>query len=119
MFVKVDLAPMPPVVTLEEPDDTKRFHVEVVGGDDLGLVFGALVDAAAGRIELESDGPGVQPDTKPDAWITVDALRRMAKGVVGPDWDEQFDAMLDFARTKGWLDPGGNALRAHVEWPVR
>jgi len=114
MFVKVDLAPMPPVVTLEEPDDTKRFHVEVVGGADLGLVFGALVDAAAGRLELESD----PPDARPDAWITVDAVRRMAKGEVGPDWDEQFAAMLDFARAEGWLDENGNAIRAHVEWPA-
>src|SRR5204863_3278107 len=47
MYVQVDLGSQPPVVTLEEPDDTKRFHVEVVGGTDVGRLFGALVDAAA------------------------------------------------------------------------
>jgi hypothetical protein len=89
---------------LEEPDDTKRFHVVVVGGTDWGLVFGALVDAAAGR--LESD----------DAFITIDAARRMAAGRVGPEWDEKFAAMLEYARSKGWIDEGGYSIRAHVEW---
>jgi hypothetical protein len=105
LYVKVDLAPMPPVVTLEEPDDTTRFHVAVVGGSDLRLVFAALVDAAAGRLEGD------------DAWITVDSVRRMAAGRVGASWDGDFAAMLDYARTKGWLDDHANTIRAHVEWP--
>src|SRR5450759_4515480 len=49
MFVLVDLACHPPVLSLEEAADTKRFHVEVAGGTDRALVFGALVDAAATR----------------------------------------------------------------------
>jgi hypothetical protein len=106
MFVKVDLAPMPPVVSLEEPDDTKRFHVEVVGGDDVRVVFAALVDAAAGRLEGD------------DAWITVDAVRRMARGRVSPGWDGELAAMLDFARSNGWFDEDGHAIRAHVDWPA-
>jgi hypothetical protein len=108
MYVKVDLAETPPVVTLEEPDDTKRFQVTVVGGDspdhDWPMLFGALVDAAAGRLEGG------------DAWIAVDAVRRMAQGRVGPEWDAELDAMLAYARTQDWLDPTGNAIRAHVDW---
>lgn len=105
MFVQVDLRPDPPVVTLEEPDDTKRFHLCVVGGKDLGLVYGALVDAAAGRLDGD------------DAEIAVDAVRRMAAGRVSSAWDDDLDAMLDFARSKGWLDETGSTIRAHVEWP--
>jgi hypothetical protein len=105
MFVQVDLAAAPPRVTLEEPADTKRFHVAVVGGSDPGTVYGALVDAAAGRLEGD------------DAWIGVDAVRRMAAGQVGPEWDDELAAMLEFARSKGWLDEAGHAIRAHVEWP--
>jgi len=105
MFVQVDLAVRPPVVTLEEPDDAKRFHLAVVGGDDLGTVYGALVDAAAGRLEGD------------DAWIAVDAVRRMASGRVGPAWDDDFAGMLEFARAKGWLDESGHTIKAHVEWP--
>jgi hypothetical protein len=104
MFVQVDLASHPPVVSLEEADDTRRFHVTVIGGTDLSLVFGALVDAAAGRL----DGN--------DAWITIDALRRMAAGRVGPDWDDAFAVMLDYARARGWLDDHTHAIRAHLEW---
>lgn len=106
MFVQVDLAASPPVVTLEEPDDVDRFHVAVVGGSDIGTVYGALVDAAAGRLEGD------------DAWIAVDAVRRMARGRVGPDWDNGFAGMLEYARSKGWLDEAGHTIRAHVEWPA-
>ena len=116
MFVQVDLAKTPPRVTLEEPADTKQFHLAVLagsgaggsgaGGSDIGLVYGALVDAAAGRLEGE------------DAWIGVDAVRRMAGGRVGPDWDVSFAGMLDYARSKGWLDEAGHAIKAHIEWPA-
>jgi hypothetical protein len=104
VYVQVDLHPHPPVVTLEEPDDTQQFKVVVIGGAEWGLVFGALVDAAAGRLEGE------------DAFVTIDAVRRMAAGRVGADWDVRFVAMLGYARTKGWIDEGGNAIQAHVEW---
>lgn len=105
MFVQVDLAVSPPAVTLEEPDDVARFHLAVVGGSDIATVYGALVDAAAGRLEGD------------DAWIAVDAVRRMADGRVGPAWDDRFAGMLEYARGKGWLDEAGHAIRAHVEWP--
>ena len=105
MYLQVDLREQPPVVSLEAPDDVTRFHVEVVGGADRGLVFGALVDAAAGRLEGD------------DAYVAVDAVRRLAAGRVEPGWDEAFAGMLGYARTKGWLDEAGNAIKAHVEWP--
>jgi hypothetical protein len=106
MFVQVDTTQMPPVVTLEEPDDTKQFQLTVVGGSaaDHGLVYGALVDAAAGRLDGEH------------AWIAVDAVRRMAAGRTGPGWDVDFEAMLEYASGKGWIDETGATIRAHVEW---
>ena len=110
MYVQVDLAPTPPTVSLEEPDDCKRFHLAVVNGRDAALVFGALVDAAAGRLEGD-EAQSYQ------AWITVDAVRRMAAGRVGPGWAEEFDGMLAFAASKGWMDPNGASIQAHVEWP--
>lgn len=105
MFVLVELADHPPVVSLQEPADTRRFHVVVTGGTDRALVFGALVDAAAGRLEGD------------EAWITVDALRRLAADQVRPGWDDDFAAMLDYARQKGWLDDTTHAIQAHIEWP--
>ncbi len=103
MFVAVDLESMPPVVTLEEPDDTTRFHVAVRGGTDPGRLYGALVDAAAGRLEGD------------DAWISVDAVRRMAAGRVATGWESSLGAMVDYARGKGWFDEAARAIRAHVE----
>jgi hypothetical protein len=40
----------------------------------------------------------------------------MARGRVGDDWTARFDAMLDYARTKGWIDDTNNAIQAHVEY---
>jgi hypothetical protein len=110
MYVQVDLAATPPTVSLEEPDDCKRFHLVVVNGRDAAMVFGALVDAAAGRLEGDH-AQGYR------AWITVDAVRRMAAGRVGAGWPEEFDGMLAFAASKGWMDPNGASIQAHVEWP--
>jgi hypothetical protein len=104
MFVQVDLGSTPPRVTLEEPENAKQFHLAVVGGSDAAMVYGALVDAAAGRLEGD------------DAWIGVDAVRRMAAGRVDESWDADFEAMLGYARSKGWLDEAGHAIKAHVEW---
>ena len=104
MYVQIDVAPERPVVTLEEPDDCTQFPLAVVGGRDLARVFGALVDAAAGRLEGDH------------ALITIDAVRRLAAGRVADDWDTRFEAMLGYARTKGWIDDTGNAIQAHVEY---
>ena len=104
MYVNVDLTVTPPSVSLEEPEDTKRFHVAVGGGKDWAMVFGALVDAAAGRLEGEH------------AYITVDAIRRMAAGRVSKGWDKELDDMIQFAKSKGWYDDNSHTIRAHVEW---
>ena len=36
MYVQIDITPVRPVVSLEEPDDCTRFHLAVVGGRDVG-----------------------------------------------------------------------------------
>ena len=104
MFVQVDVRPERPVVTLEEPDDCAKFQLTVVGGRDLARVFGALVDAAAGRLEADH------------AYITIDAVRRLAAGRVADDWGERFDGMLGYAKSKGWIDDTGNLIQAHIEY---
>lgn len=104
MYVRVDTRPYPPVVSLEEPDDCTRFHLAIVGGRDVGLVFGALVDAAAGRLEGDH------------ALITIDSVRRMAAGRVPEDWDARFARMLADARTQGRIDETNNASQAPIEY---
>jgi hypothetical protein len=70
------------------------------GIERLGAV---LREADVGRIEGE------------DAFVTVAAVRRLAEGV-GDEWENDFQAMLDYAGTKGWLDESGAANQPHVEW---
>ena len=87
-------------VELVDAGDCKAFHVEVRGGD----VAAALGESGAGR--LADDGE--------HALIEIGWVRRAAVSV-GPSWDEDFGAMLDYARTKGWIDEGAGAIVAHLE----
>ncbi|HZQ85220.1 MAG TPA: hypothetical protein VFA83_10300 [Acidimicrobiales bacterium] len=84
-------------VTLDEPADFKGFKVVVESGDGSGLF-------AVGRL--------AHRDT---AWINADAVRRLAGDAANQQWEEGFAAMLDYAKTKGWLDDAGD-IQAHVEW---
>jgi hypothetical protein len=88
-------------VDLVDPGDTRAFHVEVRGDVDVAAV---LDESGAGR--LADDGE--------HALIEIGWVRQQAVGV-GPGWDQEFEGMLDFARTKGWIDEGSSAIVAHLE----
>jgi hypothetical protein len=47
--------------------------------------------------------------------VEIDAVRRMAQGRVRTGWDQDFAGMLEYARSKGWLDETGTSIQAHVE----
>ncbi|GGA72923.1 hypothetical protein GCM10011490_24640 [Pseudoclavibacter endophyticus] len=93
---------------------TDSAEVEVVDADDLkalGLasaghppqkVADALERTGLGRVEGEH------------AWLSVDALRAGARGDRGDEWVKKFDGMIDYARTKGWVNDAGE-VRAHIE----
>jgi hypothetical protein len=104
MQVVVDVAAHPATVTLEEPGDCGRFHVTVRGGGDADALDEALRAQAVGTV----DGDG-------EALVRVDAVRRLAAGSVGATWEDEFEAMLGYARSKGWLSEDGASIRAHVE----
>jgi hypothetical protein len=91
-------------VAVEEPADCKRFHVAATGDGGIERLGEVLAAAAAGRTEGDN------------AFVAVDAVRRLAAPFVDDTWDADFSAMLDYARTKGWLDAAGAAIQAHVEW---
>ena len=48
-------------------------------------------------------------------WIHVDCLR-CHSAPSDEAWCAGFEAMLQFARSKGWYDETRNAIRAHIEW---
>lgn len=49
------------------------------------------------------------------AWVRTEALRRLAGPAATPEWEQAFAGMLDYARTRGWVDDGQGAVRGHVE----
>jgi hypothetical protein len=104
MHVTVDLNPTAPTVSLLEPDDCTCFDVVVHGSADRGELDRALVGTSVGRV-LDDD-----------AYVTVDAVRRLAAGSVAEGWEAAFVAMLDYARSRGWLSDDGREIQAHVEW---
>jgi hypothetical protein len=101
MFVRVYASDDGTRVSLEEPDDCRRFHL--VCEIDLDLLGDTLVEANVGSLEDD--------DT---ALINPEAIVRAAGGRVGADWGERFGAMVEYAETKGWVTDDGN-VRAHVE----
>ena len=105
MHVVVDMTTDPATVGLEDAGDCGRFHVTVRGDGD-----GTALDRA-----LRSDDVG-EVDGDGEALVRVAAVRRLAAGSVGASWEEDFAAMLEYARSKGWLSDDGTSIRAHVEW---
>ncbi|HEY4026620.1 MAG TPA: hypothetical protein VGO86_09330 [Candidatus Dormibacteraeota bacterium] len=93
-----------PQVSLEEPDDCRRFHVTIRGLDEQSV-----------RAVLGREGAGTLQD-RDTAWVSAAAARRLAGDRVAADWPERFEAMIRFAATKGWLSEDGQAIRAHCEW---
>jgi hypothetical protein len=103
VIIDIDLTGDSATVELAEPEDCKRFHVATRGGDQVAL-GAALAAHDLGRL-LPSG----------DALIEIEAVRRLAAGRVPDGWEHDFTAMVDYARSKGWLDERGGAIQAHVE----
>ena len=105
MDVVIDLTATPPGVALADPDDLGSFKVLAKAGqpDQQGLAR-----ALEGVGTMAPDG---------HAFIEVDAVRRLA-GDRASDaaWNADFEKMLAYAGSKGWMDPAGTAIQAHVEW---
>ena len=73
----------------------------------VSLDDGDLADALAGVGYVGSSG---------DAFLDIAALLALAgKTADAPGWRAEFDAMVEYARSKGWVDAPGRALQAHCE----
>lgn len=88
-------------VELVDAEDCSRFHVEVRGDADVAAV-------------LDTSGAGSLAADGEHAHIDIGWVRSQAVGV-GPQWEQDFSAMLDYARGKGWIDEGDSAIVAHLE----
>jgi hypothetical protein len=87
---------------LADPRDCTRFHIEV--DDEVAM------DAV-----LQSCGAGSATGDGERANIEIAWLRRSAAGSVDDSWNSQFEAMIAFAASSGWLVNSGSAIQGHVE----
>lgn len=97
MIVEIRLGADRAAVELLEPDVFTAFKVVLHGG-------GPPVTLAAVVARVDEH-----------AWIRIEALRELAGEAATPEWEESFQGMLGYARTKGWVDEEQGAVRAHVE----
>lgn len=85
---------------VQDTSDLGRLEVELAGVDE-ATASAALADAGLGEVRGGH------------AWLDVGALRAAAVGPSGPEGGE-FDAMVSYAASRGWVSADGRALRAHV-----
>ena len=99
-------APQP--AELVDLDVFTALDVAVPGGTtarEVGAVLGGVG---------ELDAPG-EDLAAAHVRVRLDWLRETAHAEgAGPGWDEQFDAMTAYARSKGWVDEEAGTVRAHV-----
>ncbi len=92
-------------------------EVKVVDADDLGrlhLALGAVTDEEADRA-LRDAGLGRMTGAD-NGVLDVAALRAAAQPQSdAADWAQRWDAMLDYARGRGWLSEDGASVQVHVE----
>jgi hypothetical protein len=92
-------------------------EVRVVDADDLGrlhLALGAVTDEEADRA-LRDAGLGRLQDAETGV-LDVAALRAAAEAQAGGEgWAQQWDDMVGYAGSKGWLTDDGAGLQVHVE----
>lgn len=93
-------------------DDFTTFHLRVSSPGEAGpSTHTARLDEVLRATHLGRLTPSG------DAYVDGDAIRFQAAGQVGPDWEDGFAAMCEFAARRGWTDDEGS-IQVHVIWPA-
>jgi hypothetical protein len=104
MYVELDIAAGR--CQVRDANDLKSFSVhlsEPAGPEKLSRTLGPL-------------GPLGQLAESDHVWIIIDALRAASGRADDAEWSAQFDAMIAYAASQGWVDETGELVRAHVEF---
>jgi hypothetical protein len=102
MTVLVQITAQAPAASVMHADNLTTLAVEVgteVGRDQVPGKLGKL-----GRVEGDH------------VWLDIESLRRAAAPHDRATWQDDFDAMLEYARFHGWTDPEASVVRAHITW---
>ncbi|MEU1953452.1 hypothetical protein [Nocardia rhamnosiphila] len=97
---------------IHEPDDFGRLSIVAISGHEPSEVINALV--AAGLAVAGSSPTAIELDV---AVLRASARSARAVSSVEADWEQSFDAMLEYARRKGWYTPSTNTVAVHIAWP--
>jgi hypothetical protein len=92
-------------------------YVEVSGsGVGLGDVdnFGAFAVVVEGEQDLGVRLAGLGVVEGEHVYFDAEAVKGLAGERASGEWGVGFDRMVEFARSKGWVD-GAGRVRAHIE----
>ncbi len=86
-------------VSLTEADNLKALSVRLqdCAATDADAILGAL-----GRLDGEH------------VWLDIAGLLSLSLHAADAQWRSDFDATMNYARSKGWVDPAGTHVRAHL-----
>lgn len=90
-------------ITLEDAGNFREFHVAING------------DVAAAVTAF--DGAAAPSDRDNHLWIDIAFVRQLAGDVADAEWQAQFDGMLAYANSKGWIDEAADRVEAHIQPP--
>jgi len=82
---------------LIEAEDFKGFKLRIASGETQPPIAG---------VTWVDDG---------NVLIGIDAVKALPGAPNTSEWNAGFQAMVDYAAKKGWIDADKNAIRAHVE----
>lgn len=102
MIVEIDLRGEAADARLVDPENFTAFKVVV--HDATPSLEERLASLGVARVDEH-------------VWVRVDTLRRLAGPAATPAWEESLASMLEFARSRGWVDDETDSVRAHVERP--
>ena len=84
-------------LSLLEADDFQRFKLQLSGCDADPTVDGVVF--------IDRD----------NALISIEAPPALPGAPTTPEWRAGYQAMIDYAAKKGWIDQTSKAIRAHIE----
>ena len=68
------------------------------------------------RVEvLRALGDNGRAADEPDhVFVAMSLVRQLAAQPDQAEWDRRFAAMVDFAKSHGWIDKSGEMIKAHI-----
>lgn len=92
--------------------DPDRGRIDLQDVDDLARLSVELTREATLEELRRLEPPLGRFDDTTHALLSIAALRTATGRGHDPEWSRRFDAMVEYAQSRGWVD--GDSLRAHI-----